>query len=217
MKNEQIQNISSGINELDGLTSGFKHSDLIIIGGRPSSGKTGLVLSMLKHISINKRIPAAFFSLELSKTAVINRLSQSLSAQTINEAPIYIVDTPAMKISDICSQAIQLKAQEKIEIIFIEYLGLIQIVNDKAPYHEQQMEISKSLKNLALELSVPVVVLAQLNRSENDPVITDIRGSQDVERIADIILFLFKNKSDRTKLRIMKNRNAEICEIEITF
>ncbi|MDR3168135.1 MAG: replicative DNA helicase, partial [Treponema sp.] len=184
---QEYTGIPSGFPDLDKLTSGFQRSELIIIGARPSMGKTALALTMAAHMSIVKKIPTAFFTLEMSDMALVQRLiageariesnalrtgflkSEDLqkllkAAGNIYEAPLYIVDMPNMKLLDLRAQARRLRAQQRVEIIFIDYLTLISSENFRLQRHEQIAEISRSLKSLARELDIPIVVLSQLTR-----------------------------------------------------
>jgi len=217
MNNNHVHGIPSGFAGLDTLTSGFNRSDLIIIGGRPSTAKTSIALLIALYLNTQKHLPAAFFSLEMSRENLLKRLKNNPNYKEPSE-DLFIIDTPSISISEICSKARFLKADEGIEMIFIDYAGLIRPENDKVPYHEQQAEITKSLKNLTQELNIPVVVLAQLKRGENNPIICDINGLQDVEQIADTIVILFKEENpDETVLRILKNTNGKIGNTKITF
>jgi len=258
-----LTGIPSGFDRLDEMTSGFQPSDFIIIGARPSIGKTALALNMAAHIAFRHSIPTAFFSLEMSDIALVQRLissearvdgkslrSGTLSSENfrdilnvsgkMNEAPFYIVDMPNMKLLDLRSQARKLRAQEKVEIIFIDYLGLIGHENNSLPRHEQISEISRSLKSLARELKIPVVVLCQLNREMErigqgqSPTLANLRDSGSIEQDADLVLFLHKRppaKSKKgepeepknpgegypTELIIAKQRNGPIGIIELVL
>jgi replicative DNA helicase len=220
----EFTGVPSGFNDLDRFTSGFQPSELIIIGARPSVGKTALALSMAANIAIQKKIPAAFFTLEMSDMALAQRLIASeanidsnalrsgfLTAGDLNhlldaagkiyEAPLYIVDMPNMKLLDLRAQARRLRAQQKVEIIFIDYLSLISSENYKLPRHEQIAEISRSLKSLARELKIPIVVLSQLTRDaeKEKPNLASIRESGAIEQDADVVMFIHrKRESDKT-------------------
>jgi replicative DNA helicase len=185
----QFTGVPSGFGDLDNITSGFQPAEFIIIGARPSIGKTALALAMAANISIRKNIPAAFFTLEMPDQALALRLisaeaniesnvlragSKLLKASDFNklvqaagniyEAPLYIVDMPNMKLLDLRAQARRLRQQQNVEIIFVDYLTLISSENYQVPRHEQVAEISRSLKSLARELNIPIVALSQLSR-----------------------------------------------------
>lgn len=220
---KNITGVPSGFDDLDKLTAGFQPSELIIIGARPSMGKTALALTMASHIAIEKKIPTGFFTLEMSDLALMLRLIASearinanairtgfltnndfqnllAAAGNIYEAPLYLVDMPNMKLLDLRAQARRLRAQQKVEIIFIDYLTLISSENFRLPRHEQIAEISRSLKSLSRELNIPIVALSQLTReAERDkPNLSSIRESGSIEQDADVVMFLHgKRESDR--------------------
>lgn len=246
--------IPSGLHDLDAMTSGFQKSELIIIGARPSVGKTALALTMASFTAIKEKIPTAFFTLEMSDMALMQRLisaearieserirtgllrpsdlhSLTEAAGRIYDAPLYIVDMPNMKLLDLRAQARRLRAQQRVEIIFIDYLTLITSENYHLPRHEQIAEISRSLKSLARELDIPVVALSQVRRDAEGkrPTLSDIRESGSIEQDADVVMFLHrdreldkKNDSERSKavtteLIIAKQRNGPVGTVEIVF
>jgi replicative DNA helicase len=253
--NKEYTGIPSGIDDLDKLTSGFHSSEFIIIGARPSIGKTALALTMAAYMSIRNKVPAAFFTLEMSAIALTQRLlsmearinAASLrsgylksrdfkdmvdAAERIYEAPLYIVDTPNMKLMDLRAQARRIRIQEKVEIIFIDYLGLISSENYGVPRFEQMSEISRSLKSLARELEIPIVVLCQLNREaeKERPNLSSIRDSGSIEQDADVVMFLHREresnkkadqvrdpKDSATSLILSKQRNGPVGTIDLVF
>ncbi|MCL1959798.1 MAG: replicative DNA helicase, partial [Spirochaetes bacterium] len=221
--NNPITGISSGFEKLDQMTSGFQPDEFIIIGARPSVGKTALALNMASHIAFHKKIPAAFFSLEMSEKALAQRLISSeamVLAQSIRtgflstgdykkivdvmgiiyEAPFYIVDMPNMRLLDLRAQARKVRSQQQVQIIFIDYLGLIGHENSSLPRYEQISEISRSLKSLARELHIPVVVLCQLNRDAQweTPTLANLRDSGSIEQDADLVMFLNREQPKKT-------------------
>lgn len=216
--------IPSGLIELDQMTSGFQKSELIIIGARPSVGKTALALSMAAHISIKEKIPTAFFSLEMSDMQLMQRLISSEAripsqhirtgllkmsdfqsiqdaAGHIYDAPLYIVDMPNMKLLDLRAMCRRLRAQFDVQIIFIDYLTLISSENSLIPRHEQIAEISRSLKSLARELNIPVVALSQVRRDAEGkrPMLADLRESGSIEQDADVVMFLHRERVTSNK------------------
>lgn len=216
--------IPSGLIELDQMTSGFQKSELIIIGARPSVGKTALALTMAAHTAIKEKIPTAFFSLEMSDMQLMQRLISSESkipsekirtgllkmsdfqsiqdaAGHIYDAPLYIVDMPNMKLLDLRAMARRLRAQFSVEIIFIDYLTLITSENSLIPRHEQIAEISRSLKSLARELNIPVVALSQVRRDAEGkkPMLADLRESGSIEQDADVVMFLHRERAASSK------------------
>lgn len=251
---DEYSGIPSGFHDLDYLTSGFQASDLIIIGARPSIGKTALALNMFAHIAVSLKRPAAFFSLEMPSRAIGQRLITAeamVEPQRIRttllkekdykplwdaagkfyEAPFYIADPPGMKLLDLRSQARRLRSQQKVEIIFVDYLTLIVSENYKVPRYEQIAEISRSLKSLARELEIPVVVLSQLRREAEtrEPNLSDIRESGSIEQDADLVLFLHREREGdekkeherqgqiEAKLIVAKNRNGPVGQVRLNF
>ena len=250
--------IPSGLDKLDNMTSGFQNSELIIIGARPSMGKTALALTMAANMSIHnkkKPVPIAFFTLEMSDLALVQRLISSEAriestkiragllkpsdftliyeaADRIYKAPFYIVDMPNMKLLDLRAQARRLRVQQKVEIIFIDYLTLISSDNYQLPRHEQIAEISRSLKSLARELNIPIVALSQVRRDAEGkrPNLSDIRESGSIEQDADLVMFLNTVEDSEKKsgeeapsdgilmeLNIAKQRNGPTGPVKIMF
>jgi len=247
-----ITGISTGFEKLDQMTSGFQREEFIIIGARPSVGKTALALNMASNMAFHQRIPTAFFSLEMSNIALAQRLISSeamVQAQNLRsgflstgdykkivdvmsllyDGPFYIVDIPNMDLGNLRTQARKLRTQQQVEIIFIDYLGLIAYESGKFPLprFEQISNISRALKSLARELHIPIVVLCQLNRDAQweVPTLANLRDSGSIEQDADLVLFLNreqpkKNKKDKedekpanfdnipTDLIVAKQRNG---------
>ncbi len=243
--------VPSGFKRLDEMTNGFQPSEYIIIGARPSMGKTALALSMLHHISVESKICSAFFSLEMAHTTLMQRLlSQDArvradlirsgflkreqvshlmhAAGRLHDTSIYIVDTPNMKLLDLRAMARRLRFQEKVDIIFIDYIGLIQSENSTLPRHEQIAEISRSLKSLARELDIPVVVLSQVARvaEQKEPTLADLRESGSIEQDADVVMFIHRERQSavedvtapiEAKLIVAKQRNGPIGNVDLAF
>lgn len=219
-KQQGFSGIESGIGKLDTMTSGFQNSEFIIIGARPSIGKTAMALTMMENLCVGKRIPCGFFSLEMSHYMIGQRLlsmesnvaggklrSGMLSmadfqklqdaAGRIYNAPLYIVDQPSMQLLDVCALSRRLVVDKKVKIIFIDYIGLISTENPSAPVYEQQSEVSRSLKALARELDIPIVALCQVARDAegNEPNLAQLRGSGSIEQDADVVMFLHRERS----------------------
>jgi replicative DNA helicase len=238
-----ITGVPSGFGKLDEMTSGFQPSDFIVIGARPSVGKTALALSMAAHIAIKKKIPAAFFSLEMADSALLLRLFAGEAridakrlktgflksddfpklvdtAGLLYDAPLYTVATPNMKFSDLRSQARRLRLHEKVEIIFIDYLTLVTPENTRLQTFDQFAEISKSMKGLARELDIPIVVLSQLNRQTSDKgaQLSNIRASGAIEQDADLVMFLERKIGETAaKINVVKQRQGEVGVVDIVF
>ena len=211
--------IPSGLSDLDALTNGLQKSEFIVIGARPSVGKTALALTMAAHASINLKIPVAFFSLEMSESAIMLRLIASEAripadrirtgrikttdydslmdaASRIYEAPLYIVDLPNMKLLELRTMARRLVLERGVRAIFVDYLTLITHENADLPRWEQITAISRSLKALARELDIPIVALSQLKREAEgkQPTLADLRESGSIEQDADLIIFLHRDR-----------------------
>lgn len=250
---EAYTGVPTGFRQLDEMTSGFQKSELIIIGARPSVGKTALALSMAAHIAIKDKRPAGFFTLEMPDKAIMQRLiasegmisSQKLrtgllktsdyqslldAAGRIYEAPLYIADLPNIRLLDLRTLARRMVLERKVEIIFIDYLTLVASENADIPRHEQIAEISRSLKALARELNVPLVVLSQVKRESEGkrPTLADLRESGSIEQDADVVMFLHREretdgrgderaKSIETELIVAKQRNGPIGTVTIGF
>jgi len=251
----EFTGIPSGYPELDKLTSGFQPSELIIIGARPGMGKTAIALSMAANIAIRQNKPVAFFSLEMSDQALMLRLLSSEAgidshklrtgffahsdfqkifdaAGIIHDSPLYIVDMPDMTMLNIQAMARMLRIQEKVEIVFIDYIGRISSENKMLARYEFISDVSRSLKGLARELNIPVVALSQLRReAENQkPGLADIRESGSIEQDADMVMFLNrdreldktreeqeKEKGQKVQLMLAKNRNGPVGTVDLTF
>ena len=215
----QFTGVPTGFAKLDTYTSGFQNSELIIIGARPSIGKTALALSMIQNIACEKRIPCGFFSLEMPYESIGMRLlaqearvpmqkirSGMLKVDDVKkiqdaagrwfEAPLYTVDTPNMKLLDLRAVARRMVKNQGVKIIFIDYIGLIATEDPNAPVFEQVSLISKSLKALARELQIPIVALCQVARDAEgqEPNLAQLRGSGSIEQDADVVMFLHRDR-----------------------
>jgi len=215
----QYTGVPSGYAQLDSMTSGFQDSELIIIGARPSVGKTAFALNIASHVALRERLPVCFFSLEMSDLSLTYRILssearidsekvksglikpsdiQSLmdAASRIYDAPMYIVDVPNIKLLDLRSLARRMKSEKDVKIIFIDYITLITHENQDLPRWEQISSISRSLKALARELRIPVVALSQLKREAEgkSPSLADLRESGSIEQDADLIMFLHRDR-----------------------
>ena len=217
-KNE-FTGVPTGFGKLDTYTSGFQNSELIIIGARPSIGKTALALSMMQNIALEKNIPCGFFSLEMPYESIGMRILSQESRVPMHkmrsgmlkyedvkkiqdaagrwfEAPLYTVDTPNMKLLELRAMARRMVKNHKVKIIFIDYIGLITTENPNAPVYDQMSEVSKSLKALARELEIPIVALCQVARAAEGepPNLAQLRGSGSIEQAADVVMFLHRER-----------------------
>ena len=213
--------IPSGFSDLDNMLSGFQPSDLIIIGARPSIGKTALALSLANRMAMQERLKVGFFTLEMSKISIMMRIismEARVSAQRIRngmlrgqdfngifdaagriyDADLWFCDVPNMPLLDLRAQARRMKRQQDVQIIFIDYLTLIKPEKTEIPRHEQIAEISRSLKALARELDIPIVALSQVGRDSEGkrPTLANIRESGSIEQDADVVLFLHRERGD---------------------
>ena len=260
---EGLSGIPSGFTKLDNLTSGWQESDLIIVAARPGMGKTALTLSMARNIAVNQNIPVAFFSLEMASIQLITRL---ISAETglsseklrtgrlekheweqlnvkvkgLEKAPLYIDDTPSLSIFDLRAKARRLASQHGIKLIVIDYLQLMTAGGSmKGGNREQEIStISRNLKALAKELSIPVIALSQLSRAvetrggSKRPLLSDLRESGAIEQDADIVSFIYRpeyykieewDDEDRTPTEgqaefiVAKHRNGGLDSIRLKF
>jgi replicative DNA helicase len=218
-----ITGVPTGFTDLDSLTSGFQPSDLIIIAGRPSMGKTAFCLNIAQHAATEGSVPTAIFSLEMSKEQLSLRMlcsearidnhklrsgfiaesdwgKLSMSAGRLAASPIFIDDTPGLSVFDMRAKARRLKAEHNLGLIIVDYLQLMTGSRTRSDSREQEIsEISRSLKALAKELHVPVIALSQLNRRVEDrvdkrPHMADLRESGAIEQDADVILFIYRDE-----------------------
>jgi replicative DNA helicase len=264
-KKDGLTGIPSGFSRLDRITSGFQKSDLIILAARPGMGKTAMVLSIARNASLlaeGKPRGIAIFSLEMSSKQLVTRMIsgeaeitgeklkkgnlaehewQQLNTKIarLNEAPIFIDDTPALSIFELRSKCRRLKEQNNIEMIIIDYLQLMRgdDANNKNGNREQEVSyISRSLKALAKELDVPVIALAQLSRASEKrggspiPMLSDLRESGSIEQDADMVMFIYRPEyykisefEDETsthgiaELHIAKHRNGALDNVRLRF
>ena len=220
---EGLSGIPTGFDKLDKLTSGWQPSDLIIVAARPGMGKTALTLTMARNIAVDFNQPVAFFSLEMSSVQLITRLISSetglsseklrtgklekheweqlnVKVKTLEQAPLFIDDTPSLSIFDLRAKARRLASQYGIKVIMIDYLQLMTAGgSQKGGNREQEISmISRNLKALAKELSVPVIALSQLSRAvetrggSKRPLLSDLRESGAIEQDADIVSFIYR-------------------------
>jgi replicative DNA helicase len=257
LKKGEYSGIRSGFDALDKYTSGFQKNEFTVIGARPGMGKTTIALNMAANIALEQKIPTAFFSLEMSDRALLLRLLSSeakidsnkfrsgfltdkdfanmfVAADKIDPAPLFFVDMPHMTILDIQAMARMLRTKEKVEIIFIDYIGLISSDNPRQARYEFISEVSRSLKGLARELDIPVVALSQLGRElekeKRMPNLADIRESGSIEQDADMVIFIDRDREldkspeeqaksigQKVKLIVAKNRNGPTGIVDLTY
>ena len=258
-------NVETGLDLLDKFTNGgFQKSDYIIVAARPSVGKTAFAVSLIRNM-IRKGKRVAFFSLEMPATQIITRLLSCTSrvdlsklftgnltdtdvshitsaAEKIYQSELYLVDEPNMKLSDLRSRARMLMREKGIDVLFIDYIGLIESgLDPRTPRHEQVGYVSKALKQLARELHVPVVVLCQVSRdtADQEPQLNNLRDSGSIEQDADLVMFIHrktnltdlsdedkaklqtdssgKQRVQSSKLLVAKNRNGKTGTIYVGY
>lgn len=260
---EGLSGVPSGFSKLDELTSGWQPSDLIIIAARPGMGKTALTLSMARNMAVEHNIPVAFFSLEMSSVQLITRLISSethlsseklrtgnlekheweqlnVKVKNLEKAPLFIDDTPSLSIFDLRAKARRLSSQHDIKLIVIDYLQLMTAGgSQKGGNREQEIStISRNLKALAKELSIPVIALSQLSRAvetrggSKRPLLSDLRESGAIEQDADIVSFIYRPEyykidewddeehsptAGQAEFIVAKHRNGGLDEIRLKF
>lgn len=223
LRKEHVTGVPSGFKDLDEMTAGFQPSDLTIIAGRPSMGKTSLALNVAMYAAMEASIPTAVFSLEMSKEQIALRIlcakarvnlkslrtgylnwdrewpRLAAAAGIISEAPFFVDDTPAINTLEIRAKARRLKKERDLGLIIVDYLQLMRGPSKSDSREQEISEISRSLKALAKELNVPVIALSQLNRKVEDrpnkrPQLADLRESGAIEQDADVILFIYRDE-----------------------
>jgi replicative DNA helicase len=250
-----IRGVPTGFPELDNLLSGLHPSDLIILAARPSVGKSSLMLDIARHAAVKHDIPVGIFSLEMSSEQLVDRMLSAESyvdswkmrtgaihaeedfskirdaLESLSKAPIYIDDKPAQNILSMRAVARRLKRERGIGLIIVDYLQLMAPTNTKQSDSmvQQVTEISRSLKQLARELEVPVLALSQLSRAVEQrggkPRLSDLRDSGSIEQDADVVMFIHRDdknnqESDRpniVEILVEKHRNGPTGKVDLYF
>jgi len=217
-----LTGISTGFADIDEMTAGLQSSDLIIVAGRPSMGKTSFAMNIAEHAAIKDNVPVAVFSMEMPGEQLAMRLMSSLgridqtkvrtgklgdddwprltsAVSILSKAPLFIDDTPALSPTELRARARRLKREHNLGLIVVDYLQLMQVPGSNENRTGEISEISRSLKALAKELEVPVIALSQLNRSleqrpNKRPVMSDLRESGAIEQDADVIMFIYRDE-----------------------
>ena len=259
---EGLSGLRTGFEGLDKMTSGWQNSDLIIIAARPAMGKTAFVLSMAKNMAVNHNTPVALFSLEMSNVQLVNRLIVNVceipgekiksgrlenyeweqldfKIKELYDAPIYVDDTPSLSVFELRTKARRLVREHGIKIIIIDYLQLMNASGMAFGSRQEEVStISRSLKGLAKELSIPIIALSQLNRGVESregidgkrPQLSDLRESGAIEQDADMVCFIHRPEyykifqDDRgndlrgmAEIVIAKHRNGAVGEVLLRF
>ena len=252
-KDSVVTGVPSGLLELDELTSGFQKGELVIIAGRPSMGKTALALSMIRNAALEADMGIGMFSLEMGNQSLAMRLlcaearvnmhfvrtgklpsklwkNLGLAAGELEEAPIYLDDTPAITVRELRAKARRLVSKNKIDMIVVDYLQLMQGPRGVENRQQEISVISRSLKALAKEIDVPVVALSQLSRAveqrqDRRPQLSDLRESGAIEQDADVVIFLYRpwvysgedEDEGKAEIIVSKQRNGPTGKVEATF
>ena len=248
-----ITGVATGFAEMDDKTSGLQPGDLVVVAGRPSMGKTTLAINIAENASIGNNIPTGIFSLEMPAEQISFRMIGSIArvnqtrlrngnlsdedwprinsaVSILSDAPIYIDDTPALTPTSLRARARRLKRQHNLGLIVVDYLQLMQSGTSSENRATEISEITRSLKALARELSIPVIALSQLNRSvdsrtDKRPQMSDLRESGAIEQDADVIFFIYReevydNESPKkgiAEIILAKQRNGPIGDFNLTF
>jgi len=246
--------IPSGFADLDRMTSGFQRSDLIIVAARPSVGKTAFALNIAQNVGVRAKETVAIFSLEMGAAQLVQRMicaeanidagrmrtgflepddwsKLTMAIGTLSEANIFIDDSASLTVSDIRSRCRRLKQEKGLGLILIDYLQLIHGRGKPGENRQQEVsEISRTLKQIARELEVPVIALSQLSRGveqrqDKRPMMSDLRESGSIEQDADIVAFLYRDdyydkeseKKNIIEIIIAKQRNGPVGTVELAF
>ena len=217
-----ITGVPTGYDDLDLKTAGFQRSDLIIIAGRPSMGKTALAINIAENVAIKENLSVAVFSMEMPSEQLAIRMIGSLSrinqqkirtgnlededwprltstVSMMQDAKLYIDDTPALTPAELRARCRRISREHGLDLVIVDYLQLMQVTGTSENRATEISEISRSMKAMAKELKVPVIALSQLNRSlesrtDRRPVMSDLRESGAIEQDADVILFIYRDE-----------------------
>lgn len=253
-KGKSVTGVPTGFEDLDELTAGLQPSDLVVIAGRPSMGKTSLALGMAQNAAIKHNQKVGIFSLEMSKEQLVLRMLSSEAsvdshalrigklqkedwwrlaeaAGKLEQAPIFIDDTGALTVQQMRGKARRLKQESGgLDLLIVDYLQLMQGRSDAESRQQEISDISRSLKALAKELTVPIVALSQLSRAVESrkppiPMLADLRESGAIEQDADVVIFIYRDdvyNSDSedkgiAQIMVKKHRNGPTGDVKLTF
>lgn len=249
-----LRGIPTGFSQLDNILAGLQKGDLLLLASRPSLGKTSLSLDIARNVAVKEKLPVGIFSLEMAKEQVVDRLIASQAGvslwklrtgrlstdeefarirealSTLAESPIYIDDMVGSTVLQIRAMARRLQAKKGLGLLVIDYLQLIQPRNPQEGIVQQITEISRSLKFLAKELSIPVLAISQLSRAVEHrptqrPRLSDLRESGSLEQESDVVLFIYREdkvkpntpRQNIADIIIAKHRNGPVGQVEIYF
>ncbi len=222
-RKEFVTGVETGFVEFDKMTSGLQKSDLIIVAGRPSMGKSSWAMSVAEHAAVNNKIGVALFSIEMSKEQLVQRMLCSharvdaqkvrtgfllpsdwpkltAAAGKLSNTPVFIDDTPAISVLELRAKARRLKSRHDIQLVVVDYLQLMRGTTHKTESRQQEIsDISRSLKALARELEVPIIAISQLSRAvesrqDHRPQLSDLRESGAIEQDADLVVLLMREE-----------------------
>lgn len=248
-----VTGIPSGFLDLDKMTSGFQGGDLIILAARPSVGKTAFALNVAQNVGVREKKNVAVFSLEMGAAQLVQRMicaeanvdanrlrtgfmegddweKMTMAISALAEANIFIDDSPALNVNEIRAKCRKLKKEKGLDVILIDYLQLISGHGRRENRQQEVSHISRSLKQLARELGVPIIALSQLSRGveqrqDKRPMMSDLRESGSIEQDADIVAFLYRDdyydkeseKKNIIEIIIAKQRNGPVGTVELAF
>jgi replicative DNA helicase len=255
-RQEAVTGIPSGFRDLDALTAGFHNSEFIVVAARPSMGKTALCLNISQHVGLKTPHSVGFFSLEMAKEQVTMRLlcaeaqidlqkvrtgfvndreyeRLKLAAEVLSQAKIFVDETPALTVMEMKAKTRRLKMEQHLDLVFIDYMQLMRAGGRFENRVQEISYISRSLKELAKELQIPVVGISQLSRAPEKerrakpkPQLSDLRESGAIEQDADVVIFIYRDEfyhpDDETKrgiaeVNIAKQRNGPTGELSLAF
>ena len=254
-RQEAVTGIPTGFRDLDTITAGFHGSEFVVVAARPSMGKTALCLNISQHVGVKTDYSVGFFSLEMAKEALVLRMLCSdaqidlqkvrtgfigdreferlkLSAETLANAKIFVDETPALSVMEMKAKARRLRMEHNLNLVFIDYIQLMRTVSRFDSRVQEMSYISRSLKELAKELQIPVVGISQLSRAPEKgrakpiPQLSDLRESGAIEQDADVVIFIYRpefyNPDDESvkgvaEVNIAKQRNGPTGKITLAF
>jgi len=252
---EAVTGVPSGFRDLDNLTSGFHNSEFVVIAGRPSMGKTALSLNITQHVGVRTDYAVGFFSMEMAKEQIVIRLlcgeSQldikkvrtgfiserefeklKLSAEVLSRAKIFLDETPGLTVMELKAKARRQKMEQNLDLLFIDYIQLMRPGGRFENRNQEMAFISRSLKELAKEIKIPVVGISQLSRApekgrrEPRPQLSDLRESGAIEQDADVVIFIYRPEvyhpkdesiKGEAEINVAKQRNGPTGLVKLAF
>ena len=254
-RKEAVTGVPTGFRDLDALTSGFHNSEFLVIAARPSMGKTALCLNISQNVGLKTDYSVGFFSLEMAKEQIVVRLlcaeaqldikkvrtgfigerdfgKLKLSAEALSQAKIFLDETPALTVMEMKAKARRLKMEQNLDLLFVDYMQLMRPGGRFENRTQEMSYISRSMKELAKELRIPVVGISQLSRapeksrSKPIPQLSDLRESGAIEQDADVVIFIYREELYRpddenirgeAEINIAKQRNGPTGKIKLAF